>query len=253
MGKIKKIIVFIPAYNAEKTIISVLERFPKPIINRVSEILILDNGSKDRTCEVVADYKKRRKLGKLTVLKNGKNLGYGGSKKIAFKYAIDKGYDIFVMVHSDGQYPPEKALDMIKPIEDGSADLVIGSRINAIKGGMKVWKFAGNRILTSLENLVFGLSLFELHSGYKAYNVHALKEINIDALDNDHIISSETIMLFKVKKFRIKEILIPTYYSKDTTECSFKTSFKYGIDVFKLIMSYILYNLGLKSNKKLFA
>lgn len=249
----KKIVVFMPAYNAEKTIISVLERFPKPILKKVSEILVLDNNSHDSTYEKVLAYKRGKKLKKITILRNKKNLGYGGSKKRAFKYAIDKEYDILVMVHSDGQYPPEKVADMISPIEEGKADLVIGSRINALEGGMKIWKLIGNRVLTLLENAVFGLKLHELHSGYKAYNVHALKEIPIDALDNDHIISSQTIVLFKLKKFKIKEILIPTYYSKEITECSFNTSLKYGIDVIKLVMLYILYKIGLNLNKKLFA
>ena len=249
----KKIIVFMPAYNAEKTIISVLERFPKSAVKRVSETLILDNDSHDRTYGKAMEYKKREKIKNITILKNRKNLGYGGSKKKAFRYAIDRGYDIFVMVHSDGQYPPEKIADMVRPIEEGKADLVIGSRVNAIKGGMKLWKVFGNRALTMLENIVFGLNLHELHSGYKAYNVHALEKIPIDALDNDHIISSQTIALFKLKKFKIKEILIPTYYSKEITECSFNTSLKYGIDVIKLVMLYILYKMGLNLNRRLFA
>lgn len=248
----KKIIVFIPAYNAEKTIISVLERFPKPTIKRISRILILDNNSQDHTYEKVMYYKKRKKLSKLTIIKNIKNLGYGGSKKRVFQYAIDKGYDIFVMVHSDGQYPPEKILDMARPIEENKADLVIGSRTSAVKGGMPLWKLAGNRAMTILENLVFGLNLTEFHSGYKAYNVHALKKIPIKAFSNDHIISSETILLFKMKKFRIKEILIPTYYSDEITECSVSTSFRYGLDVLKLVGIYILYKLGIDLNKKLF-
>ncbi len=249
----KKIIVFMPAYNAEKTIVSVLERFPKNAIKRVSEILILDNDSRDSTYEKAMEYKKKRKLKKITILKNRKNIGYGGSKKRAFGHAIRKGYDIFVMVHSDGQYPPEKVLDMVGPIEEGKADLVIGSRVNALKGGMKLWKIMGNHALTMLENFVFGLNLHELHSGYKAYNVHALKKIPIDALDNDHIISSQTILLFKMKKFKIKEILIPTYYSKDVTECSFNTSFKYGVEVMRLVISYILYKIRLNFNRRLFA
>jgi len=249
----KRIIVFMPAYNAEKTIASVLERFPKSSVKRVSEILILDNDSHDHTYDKATEYKKRKKAQNITILKNKKNLGYGGSKKRAFKYAIDKGYDILVMVHSDGQYPPEKLADMVRPIEEGKADLVIGSRVNALKGGMKLWKLMGNRALTLMENIAFGLNLHELHSGYKAYNVHALKKIPIDALDNDHIISSQTIVLFKLKKFKIKEILIPTYYSDEITECSFNTSLKYGIDVIKLVMLYILYKMGLNLNRRLFA
>jgi len=249
----KRIIVFMPAYNAEKTIISVLERFPKSAVKRVSEMLILDNDSHDHTYNKAMEYKKRKKMKNITILKNSKNLGYGGSKKRAFRYAIDKKYDIFVMVHSDGQYPPEKLIDMIKPIEEDKADLVIGSRVNALKGGMKLWKLFGNRTLTLLENIAFGLNLHELHSGYKAYNVHALEKISIDALDNDHIISSQTIALFKLKKFKIKEILIPTYYSEEITECSFNTSLKYGIDVIKLVMLYILYKMGLNLNRRLFA
>ena len=249
----KKIIVFMPAYNAEKTIVSVLERFTKGAVKRVSEILILDNNGRYQTYEKAVEYKKKKKLEKITILKNRENLGYGGSKKRAFKYAISRGYDIFVMVHSDGQYPPEKVLDMAMPIEEGKADLVIGSRVNALQGGMKLWKIMGNRALTLVENFVFGLDLHELHSGYKAYNVHALKKMPIDALDNDHIISSQTILLFKMKKFRIKEILIPTYYSKEITECSFNASFKYGIDVMKLVMGYVLYKAGLNFNRQIFS
>jgi len=243
--------VFMPAYNAEKTIISVLERFSKPLMKRISEILVLDNLSKDDTYEVALAYKKIKKTSKLTIIKNQKNLGYGGSKKKAFQYAIDKKYDIFVMVHSDGQYPPEKLLDMISPIEENKADLVIGSRTKALKGGMSLWKLAGNKAMTILENLVFGLNLTEFHSGYKAYNVRALEKIPIEAFDDDHIISSETLMLFKMKKFRIKEVLIPTYYSEDITECSVGTSFKYGLDVLKLVGTYVLYRLGINLNKKL--
>ena len=244
--------VFIPAHNAEKTIIPTLERFSKQLLSRLSEILILDNDSQDNTYDKVMDYKTKKKLNKLTILKNKKNLGYGGSKKRAFQYAITKGYDIFVMVHADGQYPPEKVLDMAKPIEENKADLVIGSRIRAIEGGMQLWKFTGNRALTILENIVFGLNLTEFHSGYKAYNVNALRKIPIKALGNDHIISSETIALFKLKKLRIKEILIPTYYSKDISECSFATSFKYGLGVLKLISLYTFYKLGINLNKHLF-
>lgn len=250
--EMKKIMVFIPAYNAEKTIVSVLERFPKPLLKRVSEILILDNCSNDNTYAVAVDYKKRKMLKKLTILKNGKNLGYGGSKKRAFEYAIDKGYDIFIVVHADGQYPPEKALDMAKPIEEGKADLVIGSRTKALEGGMKLWKLIGNRALTALENTAFGLNLTEFHSGFKAYNVNALKKISIDSFSDGHLLSSETIALFKIKKFRISEILIPTYYSKDTSECSFAVSFWYGLEVLRLIGSYLLFKFGINLNKKLF-
>ena len=248
----KKIMVFIPAYNAEKTIISVLERFSKLLMDRISEILILDNNSQDSTYDKVLTYKKKKKLNKLTILKNDKNLGYGGSKKRAFQYAIDKGYDIFVMVHSDGQYPPEKIPDIVKPIEENKTDLVIASRTKALEGGMQLWKFIGNRALTILENIVFGLNLTEFHSGYKAYNLHTLKKIPIKALGNDHIISSQTLVLFKIKKFRIKEILIPTYYSEDISECSFTTSFRYGFDVLKLVGIYVFYKLGINLNKKFF-
>ena len=247
----KKIIVFMPAYNAEKTIVKVLQRFSRPLINRISEILVLDNCSKDRTYDMVMDYKRKKKLSKLIILKNPKNLGYGGSKKRAFQYAIDKSYDIFVMVHSDGQYPPEKVLDMARPIEESKADLVIGSRTRVLEGGMRLWKLLGNKAMTIMENIVFGLNLTEFHSGYKAYNVHALEKLSIKAFDDDHIISSETIMLFRLKKFKIKEILIPTYYSDETTECSVSTSFRYGLDVLKLLGVYIFYRLGINLNKKL--
>lgn len=248
----KKLIIFVPAYNAEKTIASVFDRFPALIIKRASEILVLDNNSKDNTYKAILKYKKNNKLRKLTLVKNKKNLGYGGSKKKAFQYAIDKHYDIFVVVHADGQYPPEKLMDLITPIEKNKADLVIGSRINELKGGMKLWKLLGNRALTKLENAVFGLNLHEFHSGFKAYNVNALRKINIKSFSDDHILSSETIIVFKLKNFKIKEVFIPAYYSKETSECSPQKSFKYGLEVLKLAYAFLFYKLGLYTNNKLF-
>lgn len=249
----KKLLIFIPAYNSEKTIVSVLDRFPRALWDRTSEVLILDNGSEDSTFKKVIDYKKRNNLRKLVVMKNHRNLGYGGSKKRAFKYGIDKGYDIFLMIHSDGQYPPENALDMIRPIEQEKMKLVIGSRIDPIKGGMKIWKLLGNRTLTYIENMVFGLRLYEFHSGYKAYDLKSLGKIPIGSFDNDHVISSETIAAFKARNFPITEVLVPTHYSKNSSECSFSTSVRYGMDVMKLINRYILYKFGINRRDKLFS
>lgn len=246
----KKTIIFIPAYNAEKTIIKVLERIPKDTLNKVNEILIQDNNSQDRTYEIASKYKIDKKFSKLTVIKNKRNLGYGGTKKKAFDYAIKKGYDIFVMVHSDGQYPPERVSDMINPIEEGEADMVIGSRINALEGGMQIWKLTGNKILTLAEKMVLQLPLKEFHSGYKAYNLHALKKIPYQLCSDGHAISSETIIQFKLKGLKIREVLIPTYYGKGISECSLKTSVLYGIDVFKMLFQYILIRLGFNVSKK---
>jgi glycosyltransferase involved in cell wall biosynthesis len=246
----KKTIIFIPAYKAEKTITAVLDRIPKDVLNKVNEILIQDNNSKDQIEKVILKYKKDKNLSKLNIIKNEKNLGYGGTKKKAFNYAIKKGYDIFVMVHADGQYPPEKINDMIKPIEEGKADMVIGSRTNALKGGMQLWKLMGNKILTLAENIVLKMSLEEFHSGYKAYNLHALKTIPYHLCSDGHAISSETIIQFKLKELKIKEILIPTYYGNEISECSTKTSWIYALNVFEMLIQYILVIMGFKVSKK---
>jgi len=144
------------------------------------------------------------------------------------------------MLHADIQYAPEKIKDLIKPIEEDKADMVIGSRIagNPLKGGMPLWKFLGNRFLTKVENVFLNLNLSEYHSGFRAYNVNVLKEIRFEDLNNEYSFDTDIIVKFREKNFKITEIPIPTHYGKESSQIGFLKSLKYGINIFKIMIRY---------------
>lgn len=235
----KKVLVLAVSYNAEATIVKLLDRFPKAAIDRVDEILIADDASKDDTSVVAEWYKKANKIKKLKIVKHKKNKGYGGNQKWGYEYAIKKGYDIVVMVHGDAQYPPEYILDIIKPIEEGKADFVFGSRMagHPLKGGMPLYKFFGNIFLTWTENILLGTRLSEFHSGFRAYNVHALKEIPFQLNTNDFYFDSQIIFQLVRAKKQIKEITIPTFYGDE--KCNVKV-IPYGLGILKELLKYYL-------------
>jgi glycosyltransferase involved in cell wall biosynthesis len=235
-----KVLIFIVAYNHEKIINSVLNRIQEHTWQNDKfeiEILIIDDQSGDNTFSVAKEYAKLNDHLRITVLYNPKNLGYGGNQKIGYQYAIDKGFDVVVLLHGDGQYPPEYLENMILPILNGENDVVLGSRMlnkkSALEGRMPVYKWLGNLVLTYLQNLILGTRLAEFHTGYKSYSVSALKsvpfEYNSDYFDFDTDI---LIQLFDTGK-RFKEIPIPTFYGE---EISHVQVFKYG---FKIIYSSI--------------
>src|SRR6185295_1038348 len=170
-----RVLIFIVAYNAEKTIQDVLRRVPAELQRHDTEVLIIDDASQDRTFERGEEF---RRLGetpfKVTVLFNPVNQGYGGNQKVGFHYAIDNGFDYVVLLHGDGQYAPECLPMLLQPLVDGKADAVFGSRMltdnGALKGGMPLYKFAGNKILTTYQNFMLGSKLSEFHSGYRLYS-----------------------------------------------------------------------------------
>jgi len=235
----KKLMVLVVSYNAESTIKSLLERMPKEVWKRASEIVIADDSSKDFTSIVANEYKLRNKKNNLTIIKHQKNKGYGGNQKWGYQYAISKGYDVVVMIHGDAQYPPEYIMELIKPIENNKADFVFGSRMagHPIKGGMPIYKFLGNVFLTAIENLVLRTRLTEFHSGFRAYSVKALKDLPLN-LDSDgfHFDSEIIIQLVAYKK-KIGEIVIPTYYGDE--KCNVKV-INYGLNILKELLKYIL-------------
>src|SRR5262249_49701874 len=152
----------------------------------------------------------------LTVLFNPINQGYGGNQKIGYYYALRKGFDFVVLLHGDGQYAPEYLPGLIRPLKDGAADACFGSRMmirgGALKGGMPLYKFFGNKILTWFENRMLRTSLTEFHSGYRAYGVAALKQIPFELNTNDFHFDTEIIVQFVIAGLRIVEVPIPTYY-----------------------------------------
>ncbi len=214
-----KVGVLVVAYNAETTLVDVLDRIGPDMHDRLAEVLVQDDHSKDDTFAVATDYLHSGTDLPLTVLRHETNLGYGGNQKAGYTYAINHGWDVVVLLHGDGQYAPEVMSELVEPIVRDEADAVFGSRMMtpgaARQGGMPMYKYVGNRVLTTFQNGVVGLRLSEWHSGYRAYRVSALADLpfvgNSDGFDFD----TEIILQLHAAGKRIVEVPIPTYYGDE--------------------------------------
>jgi|SRR3989344_5894030 len=233
----KKILIFIPAYNAAKTLPLLLDRIPDDLKHKVKEIIIVDDASPDNTYLIGAEYKQKTSLKNLKVIRHEKNKGYGGNQKFAYKYAIDKGFDIVVMLHGDAQYAPEKIPYLLEPLEKDEADMVFGSRMSdkPLEGGMPLWKFLGNKFLTYVENKVLNLNLSEYHSGFRLYSCHALKKIPFELCSDSFHFDTDILIQFKVKNLRITERPIPTYYGDEKCHVNVVD---YGLNILKSLYEY---------------
>jgi len=247
----KKVAIFILTYNSAATVTKVLDRIPARIRELVEEVFIFDDASHDNTDAVIQGWKRFNGFQKLTFVRNEKNRGYGGNQKLGYEYAIKKGYDIVVMLHGDGQYAPESLPEILAPLLGDQAEAVFGSRMmnrgGALAGGMPLYKFIGNKILTKFENWATHANLSEWHSGYRAYSINALKRmpfnLNSDYFDFD----SEIIIQLLDSKARIVEVPIPTYYAD---EISYLNGLKYARKLFKIILQYKAHKIGLSSYPK---
>jgi glycosyltransferase involved in cell wall biosynthesis len=216
-----RLLILIVAYNAEKSIASVLARVPPSLAEEYHvEVLVLDDSSQDRTFEASRDVKDRGAIPfPLYVLFNPVNQGYGGNQKIGYHFAIQHGFDFVALIHGDGQYAPECLPDLMRPLRDGEADAVFGSRMleraAALRGGMPLYKYVGNKILTWFENRMLGANLSEFHSGYRIYSVRALEKIPFQLNTNDFHFDTEIIVQLFVAGLRIQELPIPTYYGDE--------------------------------------
>ena len=208
-----KVGVLVVAYNAETTLRWVLDRIPSPLRSELVEVLVMDDHSGDATFDVAHEYIADGADIPLTIVRHEANLGYGGNQKAGYRYAIDHGWDIVVLLHGDGQYAPEKMPDLLAPFADDGVDAVFGSRMldpgGARRGGMPLYKYVGNRILTRTQNVIAGVRLSEWHSGYRAYRVSALADLpfvgNSDGFDFD----TEIILQLLGSHRRIVEIADP--------------------------------------------
>jgi glycosyltransferase involved in cell wall biosynthesis len=215
--KKKRVLIFVVAYNAESTIQSVIRRIDPSLAIHDTEILIIDDSSSDRTFS-----RAQETPGvpfPMTVLYNPANQGYGGNQKIGFHYAIREEFDVVALLHGDGQYAPECLNSLLEPLLQDEADAVFGSRMMsrgaALRGGMPLYKFLGNRILTTLQNWLLDTHLSEFHSGYRLYSVEALKRIPFERNTNQFHFDTEIIIQLLRAGCRIQEMPIPTYYGDE--------------------------------------
>ena len=249
-----RILIFIVAYNAKTTLPWVLDRIPESLRRENVEVLVIDDSSPDDTFQTGIDYaaSHRDHSGlSITVLRNPENQRYGGNQKLGYRYAIEHGFDFVALVHGDGQYAPECLPDLLAPLIAGEADAVFGSRMmtrgGARQGGMPLYKFLGNKVLTRFQNALLGTHLTEFHSGYRLYAVHALEQIPFECNTNDFHFDTEIIIQFVLAGLRIRELPIPTYYGDEVCRVD---GIKYARDVFKTMLRARVHQMDLLYDRK---
>ncbi len=241
MLKNKKIIVVMPAYNAEQTLRNTYAEIPHDIVD---EVILVDDKSQDNTVAV------SRSLGIETIL-HSKNLGYGGNQKTCYKAALEKGADIVIMLHPDYQYTPKLITAMASLIAEGLFDCVLGSRIlgvGALKGGMPLYKFIANRFLTLTQNLLLSYKLSEYHTGYRAFSREILESLPLEQNDNDFVFDNQMLSQIIYAGFSIGEITCPTLYFAEASSINFSRSVKYGFGVLNTSFAGFLHRMGWKSH-----
>ncbi|HEX2576539.1 MAG TPA: bifunctional glycosyltransferase/class I SAM-dependent methyltransferase, partial [Aquihabitans sp.] len=250
----KKIGVLVVAYNAATTLAQTLDRIPAAFRPRIHEVLVGDDHSQDSTYLVGLGYQSVTEDLPVTVVRHPENLGYGGNQKWGYRHAIERGWDIAVLLHGDGQYAPEILDQMVAPIERGEAEAVFGSRMmqpgEARKGGMPAYKYVGNRILTTVQNKVVGTGLSEWHSGYRAYDVAALARVPFEDNDDGFNFDTQIIIQLHEAQQRIAEIPIPTYYGD---EICYVDGLKYAKDVARDVGRYRAHKMGFGTGELAFA
>jgi len=246
--------ILIVAFNAASTLVKVLDRIPEDFRSRITEVLVSDDASSDDTYLVGVGYQQTRAGLPIKVIRQPRNLGYGGNQKVGYDWAAAEGLDIVVLLHGDGQYAPEALAELVQPLVDDRLDAVLGSRMlvpgAAREGGMPLYKHAGNKILTRIENTVVGTALSEWHSGYRAYRVDALRDIPYR--DNDDGFNFDTqviVQMFEAGK-RVGEVPIPTYYGDEVCHVN---GLGYARDVVRDVLRYRAHKMGFGTGKTAFA
>lgn len=249
--KKKRIGIFVIAYNAVNKLDWTLDRIPEEVWEKVDEVFLFDDCSTDNTYYAALGYKQAKRVDKLTVHRNSKNLRYGGNQKAGYQYAIARDLDIVVMLHADGQYAPEVLPDLLLPLENDEADMVFGSRMceggAPLAGGMPLYKFIGNRILTSVENSIIGMDLSEFHSGYRLYSCEALKRVPFMLNSNEWHFDTDILIQFHEAGLRIVERPIPTYYGD---EICYVNGMAYAFNCLKSAFKYRLHKSRLRVEAK---
>lgn len=231
----KKIIVVLPAYNAALTLKKTYHEIPFDIVDTV---ILVDDFSTDNTIEV------GKELGIKHIISHNKNKGYGGNQKSCYNKALELGADIVILLHPDYQYTPKLIYAMSSIIAQDVYPVVLGSRIlgkGATKGGMPLYKYISNRLLTLVQNIVMSQKLSEYHTGYRAFSANVLRDIDFMANSDDFVFDNEILSQVFMKGYDIAEITCPTLYSKETSSINFRRSLIYGLGVLRVCVQYRLH------------
>ena len=238
MLKGKKIVVVMPAYNAEATLRDTYAEIPFDIVD---EVIVVDDASSDKTSELA------KEIGIKHIITHEKNKGYGGNQKTCYNKALDLGADIVIMLHPDYQYTPKLIPSMAHLLTSGLYPVVLGSRIlgkGALNGGMPKYKYIANRLLTLFQNILIGQKLSEYHTGYRAFTKEVLEAINYNSNSDDFVFDNQMLSQIFYSGFEIAELTCPTKYFTEASSINFKRSSIYGLGVLKTSVMHFLQKKG---------
>src|SRR5579862_7290230 len=233
----RKIAVVLPAYNAGKTLRRTIDEMPHEIVD---DVILTDDASSDNTVALA------RELG-LTTIRHAENRGYGGNQKTCYRTALDRGADIVIMLHPDYQYTPKLLHPMALLLESGFFDVVLGSRIlgvGALAGGMPLYKYIANRLLTLAQNMLVGHKLSEYHTGYRGFTRAVLEDLPLDRNSDDFVFDNQMLSQIIYRGFRVGEISCPTAYFAEASSINFRRSVTYGLGVLHTAFGFRLACLG---------
>jgi glycosyltransferase involved in cell wall biosynthesis len=241
----KKVVVVMPAYNAEKTVVQTYKEVMAQYC--VDLVILVDDASRDKTADIA------EKLNHVRVFRNEKNLGYGGNQKICYRLALEEGADVVIMVHPDYQYTPMLIPAMVSLIANGLYHCVLGSRIlggYSLRGGMPRWKYFSNRILTLVENIFLGAKLSEYHTGYRAFSKELLMKLPLDRNEDDFIFDNQMLAQIVWTGCKVAEISCPTKYFPEASSINFTRSVVYGLGCLKTSLEFYFAKIGIFCNRR---
>lgn len=237
--KRQKVVIVMPAYNAAKTLVKTFNDIPKKYRKNV---ILVDDGSSDKTMKIA------KKLG-IKAFVHPQNRGYGGNQKTCYTLALSEGADIVVMIHPDYQYDSTLTGDIVRPIQDGRFDIMLGSRIRTRKevlaGGMPAYKYYSNRFLTILENMILGQNLSEYHTGYRAFHRKVLERLPFHKFSDDFVFDQDILVSSVRENYRIGEIQVPVRYFPEASSINFQRSVNYGLGILWALNRYVLEGTGI--------
>lgn len=245
MYKGQKVVVVMPAYNAEKTLVQTYQEVMDQQV--VDHVILVDDASRDHTVDVA------KGLPNVRVHVHEKNLGYGGNQKSCYRLALEEGADIVIMVHPDYQYTPKLIPAMCSMIGNGLYDCVLGSRIlggGTLRGGMPLWKYISNRFLTLAENVMIGAKVSEYHTGYRAFSRRLIERLPLEANSNDFVFDNQMLAQIVWFGYFVAEVSCPTKYFAEASSISFRRSVKYGFGCLATALEFVLCRRGLRRSAR---